>query len=298
MHETRDDWTPAELRRRRRIWRLGLMALSLVAAGALLWALGRVPRDIEARASAALERAGTDPRVRLTAAGRTLILEGEIGDRFQRARAAAIARSVAGVREVVDRLAIEPLEPAPESLSTARPAPPAPAAAPPPAAAKTSPTAPVDRPEAASVPPAPPPEPPGNDPPGGPPAAATAPSARPWQPPVIRFAVNSARLSPANLAALRRVAAELRGRPGLCIEIAGHADALGPEAHNFRLSARRAAAVARHLVQAGIDPERLFPRAYGAERPLADNRSAAGRAANRRVELVPSASSGGYGWSI
>lgn len=74
--------------------------------------------------------------------------------------------------------------------------------------------------------------------------------------------------------------------PALQLSIEGHTDASGEAAHNQALSTARARSVLGALVGLGVDPARLQSRGYGQERPVADNASEAGRAANRRVELV------------
>ena len=85
---------------------------------------------------------------------------------------------------------------------------------------------------------------------------------------------------------LRRVARLLRSTPELSLEIRGHTDARGDPQRNRDLSRRRAAAVVRWLVAHGVAPGRLSSRGYGPDRPVATNRSARGRARNRRVELL------------
>lgn len=65
----------------------------------------------------------------------------------------------------------------------------------------------------------------------------------------------------------------------------GHADAIGSDGYNLRLSQRRADAVKAHLVKLGVDKARLVTRGYGESRPVASNESQAGRDRNRRVEL-------------
>jgi len=71
------------------------------------------------------------------------------------------------------------------------------------------------------------------------------------------------------------------------ILIAGYTDSVGEEAYNQKLSERRAQAVRQYLVDNfGIDPNRLVARGRGESNPVADNSSEAGRAENRRVEIV------------
>ena len=70
------------------------------------------------------------------------------------------------------------------------------------------------------------------------------------------------------------------------VRIEGHTDSRGPDARNKGLSQRRAQAVMDFLVGKGVKPLRLFAIGYGEERPIATNRTRAGRGKNRRVEFV------------
>jgi OOP family OmpA-OmpF porin len=65
----------------------------------------------------------------------------------------------------------------------------------------------------------------------------------------------------------------------------GHTDWIGTAAYNQKLSERRAASVKAYLVSKGIDPNRIYTEGKGKTQPIADNRTAAGRAKNRRVEI-------------
>jgi OmpA-OmpF porin, OOP family len=86
---------------------------------------------------------------------------------------------------------------------------------------------------------------------------------------------------------LDEVAKLLREDPALRLAVVGHTDAKGGEAYNIDLSKRRAAAVVAHLAaNGGIDAARLQSRGAGAGEPVASNDDEAGRAKNRRVELV------------
>ena len=69
------------------------------------------------------------------------------------------------------------------------------------------------------------------------------------------------------------------------LEIAGHTDSVGDAAINLKLSQRRADAVLKYLVQRGVDPERMEAKGYGETQPVADNNTADGREANRRIEF-------------
>ncbi|HKO93664.1 MAG TPA: OmpA family protein, partial [Polyangiaceae bacterium] len=70
------------------------------------------------------------------------------------------------------------------------------------------------------------------------------------------------------------------------IVVEGHTDATGSTASNEQLSMKRAEAVRDALVSDGVPAERITVMGYGESRPLADNASPAGRATNRRVEIV------------
>lgn len=82
------------------------------------------------------------------------------------------------------------------------------------------------------------------------------------------------------------IATLLRQDAALRLTIEGHTDNSGDAQHNLALSRQRADAVVRALVGAGIDGQRLQAAGRGATAPLADNKDEAGRAKNRRVELV------------
>jgi outer membrane protein OmpA-like peptidoglycan-associated protein len=69
------------------------------------------------------------------------------------------------------------------------------------------------------------------------------------------------------------------------IDVDGHTDSQGTEEKNQTLSENRAAAVKTYLVSKGISEDRLKSTGYGSTKPVADNKTAAGRAKNRRTEL-------------
>ena len=103
----------------------------------------------------------------------------------------------------------------------------------------------------------------------------------------LYFASGSAELLPESDAAIAAAAGLLAARPELRLEVQGHTDNVGNEAANLTLSRRRAQAVADALVNGhGIASSRLGVRGFGQSQPVADNRTEAGRAQNRRVELV------------
>ena len=65
----------------------------------------------------------------------------------------------------------------------------------------------------------------------------------------------------------------------------GHTDSVGTDAYNQRLSVRRAEAVKAYLVSKGIEKNRVYTEGKGYTQPVADNKTAEGRAKNRRVEV-------------
>lgn len=102
----------------------------------------------------------------------------------------------------------------------------------------------------------------------------------------ITFDVNEATLQSNFQNNLDGVAAILVEYPDTLIAIAGHTDSTGSRTYNQRLSERRAQSVADYLRGQGVQSVRLFPYGEGPDKPIADNNTAEGRAANRRVELV------------
>lgn len=101
----------------------------------------------------------------------------------------------------------------------------------------------------------------------------------------VNFATNSATLTPGSSAILDDVAAALAKRGDVRVEVAGHTDSSGSAARNLTLSQQRADSVMRYLVSRGVSTANLTARGYGKDSPIADNKTASGRAANRRVEL-------------
>ena len=79
----------------------------------------------------------------------------------------------------------------------------------------------------------------------------------------------------------------LNKNPSLKIRIEGNTDNIGTAKYNMGLSDRRAKAVMRYFVKAGIDENRLSTIGYGFSKPIATNATPEGRALNRRVELTP-----------
>ena len=102
----------------------------------------------------------------------------------------------------------------------------------------------------------------------------------------VTFAFNRADIQPRFVPALDAVARTIAAYPATDVEVIGHTDAIGSDAYNFALSQRRGASVADFLVGRRTDPERLVVEGLGKTEPVASNATVAGRAANRRVEIV------------
>jgi outer membrane protein OmpA-like peptidoglycan-associated protein len=102
----------------------------------------------------------------------------------------------------------------------------------------------------------------------------------------VNFETGKATLLPESQAILDRVAESLNNNPSVQVEVGGHTDNRGARAVNLRLSQARAFTVRAYLISKGVDGARITAQGYGPDKPVADNKTAAGRAANRRVELT------------
>jgi len=102
----------------------------------------------------------------------------------------------------------------------------------------------------------------------------------------INFDVDASTLRPDSEAAIAEIKALLDSNAELNVSIEGHTDNTGGADHNRELSSARASSVMAALVASGIDAARLSAKGFGPDQPLADNADEAGRAKNRRVELV------------
>lgn len=103
----------------------------------------------------------------------------------------------------------------------------------------------------------------------------------------VNFRTNSAVLSPEAKSQLDALAAKTQGARAFMIEVAGHTDATGSDAKNFRLSRARADAVVQYLAVQHKIPLRRFvtPMGYGKTDAVAENTTAEGRLQNRRVDV-------------
>lgn len=102
----------------------------------------------------------------------------------------------------------------------------------------------------------------------------------------VTFATDSSDLSPAFFDVLNSVGKVLGEFNKTVVEVAGHTDSTGAESYNQSLSERRAASVSSYLKAQGVMSERVITVGMGELRPVADNSTASGRQANRRVEIT------------
>ena len=151
-------------------------------------------------------------------------------------------------------------------------------------------------------PPPPAPAPRVAPPPPPPPPAAAAPAApapRPATPPPppapvsekVTFAAdaffdfNKSKLKPEAQAKLSDLVDKTKGVNLEVIIAVGHTDSVGGDAFNQKLSVARAEAVKAFLTSKGIEKNRVYTEGKGEKQPVADNKTAEGRAKNRRVEV-------------
>lgn len=103
----------------------------------------------------------------------------------------------------------------------------------------------------------------------------------------IRFLADSSQLVESEMAKIREIGNILKTIPGTKILVAGHTALAGSEEDRQRMSLERAQAVAAYLVSLGVRKEsEITAVGYGAGQPIADNNTADGMAANRRVEIT------------
>jgi outer membrane protein OmpA-like peptidoglycan-associated protein len=101
----------------------------------------------------------------------------------------------------------------------------------------------------------------------------------------LEFHTGSAIIKPESIYSLTVLAEYLTKNPQFNLDLAGHTDNVGKEDKNLKLSIDRANAVKNFFVSKGISPSRITADGFGLKYPIADNRTFAGRAVNRRVDI-------------
>jgi outer membrane protein OmpA-like peptidoglycan-associated protein len=99
------------------------------------------------------------------------------------------------------------------------------------------------------------------------------------------FETGKAALQPESFSVLDELVSYLNRKDDQRIEIGGHTDNVGSAANNQKLSMGRATAVMEYLISKGISSDRLTAKGYGMTEPIEDNKTAEGRAQNRRTEV-------------
>lgn len=101
----------------------------------------------------------------------------------------------------------------------------------------------------------------------------------------VNFETGKAELDPESYPVLDELVAYLNRKDDERIEVGGHTDNVGTAASNLKLSDERANTVRAYLLTKGIDPDRVTSKGYGLRQPVTENKSAEGRAQNRRTEV-------------
>ncbi|MBX2882643.1 MAG: OmpA family protein [Granulosicoccus sp.] len=102
----------------------------------------------------------------------------------------------------------------------------------------------------------------------------------------VQFNFDSSKLSNSASSQLEPLAQHMMENPELSVTLIGHTDSIGPEQYNQLLSEHRAETIRKYLLQMGIDRKMIKVRGAGEKRPIRSNKNAAGRKANRRVEIA------------
>jgi len=101
----------------------------------------------------------------------------------------------------------------------------------------------------------------------------------------VLFDFDKSVVKPEGKSKLDDLSAKMRGVNVEVVIALGHADSIGSDAYNQKLSVRRADSVKAYLVSKGIEANRIYTEGKGEKEPLASNKTAEGRARNRRVEI-------------
>lgn len=102
----------------------------------------------------------------------------------------------------------------------------------------------------------------------------------------LSFASNTSEIKPDQYSLLKKLGDSIGGVHASKVVIEGHTDAVGSAAKNQELSSRRAEAVGQYLATNSVESEKVSTVGYGYSKPISDNKSKSGRAANRRIDVV------------
>jgi outer membrane protein OmpA-like peptidoglycan-associated protein len=102
----------------------------------------------------------------------------------------------------------------------------------------------------------------------------------------VTFQVNKSDIQPGFFEPLNDVAKTLKAYPSTTVDILGHASSDGRDDYNMTLSQKRAESVLGYLKGQGVEPVRMVATGRGETQPTVSNDTEAGRAANRRVEIL------------
>ncbi len=134
--------------------------------------------------------------------------------------------------------------------------------------------------------PAPPPKPAPAPEPTPPPKPAPAPKVLDKMTLRVNFDFDKSSIRPADEAEMKKAIDFVRKYPDARVKIEGHTDSIGAEKYNQKLSERRAEAVQNYLIQKNaVKKANISTAGFGETKPVADNKTAQGRAENRRAEI-------------
>ena len=102
----------------------------------------------------------------------------------------------------------------------------------------------------------------------------------------IRFDVNKATIKPESMGVINSIVQLMKDHPEIRLSVEGHTDSDGDEVSNQTLSEKRAQAVVAELTKMGVAADRLTSKGWGETKPVAENSTSEGKAANRRVEFI------------
>jgi OmpA-OmpF porin, OOP family len=101
----------------------------------------------------------------------------------------------------------------------------------------------------------------------------------------VHFGFNKANLTSKAKEALDQLAADVPNTKGYIVVVEGDTDSVGSSAYNYGLSERRAEAVVQYLSQKNIPPHKIYVIGLGKDKSVESNKTSAGRAKNRRVDV-------------